>query len=83
MTERGPQLSLGLAPRCPNHDDDSVCNECPEALGTDANGFPHRTDAKGRRPLRRCPTCKGFVGKGDWNVKHWMCNGCTSREGKT
>jgi hypothetical protein len=80
-TERAsPQLSLVFEETpalCPHHDAAHVCNLCPERFGTDGWGFVHRTQLKGRTPLRRCRCCGKFKPRPEWGaVDFFLCRTC-------
>jgi hypothetical protein len=53
-------------PRCPHHDDSACCPECPGHATTDGLGFPHPSEAAGRRALQRCRRCRKLVGRDRW-----------------
>lgn len=56
-----------LAYTCPLHDAAHVCEDCPEPLDTDASGFVHRGDCRGRIALRTCERCGELRSPGRWN----------------
>lgn len=51
---------------CTIHGDDACCTLCTTT--TDGYGFPHPSDAKGRRRLQRCPTCGKWVEPDRWRA---------------
>jgi len=60
---RAPTANEGEGEPCPHHGAGDYCTECPGARFVDGFGFPHPSEARGRRPLRRCRSCTRFVGR--------------------
>lgn len=65
-------------PLCPSqHSDDACCTACTNT--TDGLGFPHPSEAKGRRQLQQCKHCSDWVEPKDWvNDTEWAWFGCAS-----
>jgi hypothetical protein len=73
LSEVSPDVRLAGEPtvaRCPHHGPEYVCER--EGLGTDYSGFVHRSECKGRIPLRRCKRCNSWTTPGQWNHADWF-----------
>jgi len=53
---------------CPLHDAAHVCERCPERYDTDARGFVHRLELRGRVPLRKCTGCGEWKAPAQWST---------------
>jgi hypothetical protein len=67
---------------CPNHDDAACCTACTS--GTDGLGFPHPSEAKGRRRLQQCSFCKNWIEPAAWLTDVYnaifCCTGCAPHQ---
>jgi hypothetical protein len=62
---------------CPHHDAAHVCEDCPEQYVTEGRGFVHRSELKGRTPLRQCEVCMGWKTPAQWSLGYWFrCAEC-------
>lgn len=61
---RRPLYGRGELKACENHGVEACCTVCTGA--TDGRGFPHFSEARGRRVLQQCSRCKGWKTPSDW-----------------
>lgn len=70
---------------CKSHPATDVCPSCPGVTVTDNLGFPHESEAGGRRPVQRCRRCRRLVARAAWaqNVARvfFGCRPCARRAG--
>lgn len=71
-------------PECP-HEIGACCPDCPDVTATDGLGFPHPSEAHGRRRLQRCARCKRLVPPERWVHApargFFGCKACARRRG--
>jgi len=65
---------------CPHHGPDACCTQC--TLTTDGLGFPHPSQAKGRRALQQCRRCGKWFASYQWvhdiAAGRFGCIGCVA-----
>lgn len=60
---------------CEHHGPEHVCEF--DGLDTDASGFVHRQECRGRIALRLCERCLNWTTPGRWNHADWFhCLDC-------
>lgn len=67
---------------CPHHDEDAVCTACTSV--TDGRGFPHPSEAQGKKRLQQCDHCAGWFEPRLWvhdiAEARFGCKGCLPPE---
>lgn len=79
--QHGEEDEGAEAPLVCGHDAESCCPDCTRF--TDGLGFPHASEAHGRRRVQQCRVCRRFVEREEWvnDIRrlHFGCKRCAPK----